>query len=149
MNENKPTVGEQVADHVVSGMGSWRFILIQTVFVIAWILLNSVGWWYHWDPPWFILLNLLFSTQAAYASPIILLSGNRTAAVEKVKEDRRIEAEQAQMTRIEALEQVINEHIVQTAVLIREIHQASPGTGCSKHSAQLICAQCFTERRLE
>ena len=58
-------------------MGSWRFIIIQTILVILWMGLNLVGFIYHWDVYPFILLNLVFSTQAAYAAPIIMMSQNR------------------------------------------------------------------------
>ncbi len=75
----KRSFGDRVADGVASGMGSWPFIICQSVFVAAWIALNMVGWWQHWDPYPFILLNLLFSTQAAYAAPVIMMSQNRQA----------------------------------------------------------------------
>ena len=54
------TIGQRVADSVASGMGSWNFIIIQTVIVIIWMFLNVVGLIHHWDPFPFILLNLLF-----------------------------------------------------------------------------------------
>ena len=69
--------GSRLADSVAKGMGSWRFIIIQTVLVVLWMALNLVGFMYHWDVYPFILLNLLFSTQAAYAAPIIMMSQNR------------------------------------------------------------------------
>jgi uncharacterized membrane protein len=69
--------GQKLADNVASGMGSWRFIIIQTIIVILWMIINLVAFIYHWDPYPFILLNLLFSTQAAYAAPIIMMSQNR------------------------------------------------------------------------
>ena len=69
--------GSRLADSVANGMGSWKFIIIQTVFVILWMGLNFVGYVYHWDAYPFILLNLLFSTQAAYAAPIIMMAQNR------------------------------------------------------------------------
>ena len=71
--------GQRLADSVASGMGSWTFIIAQTVFVLAWMLLNIVGYIKHWDAYPFILLNLLFSTQAAYAAPIIMMAQNRQA----------------------------------------------------------------------
>lgn len=71
------TFGHRVADSVANGMGSWSFIIIQTVLVILWMGINVVGFSYHWDVYPFILLNLLFSTQAAYAAPIIMMSQNR------------------------------------------------------------------------
>ena len=65
--------------------GSWRFIIVQTVIVIAWISANIIAVAMRWDPYPFILLNLLFSTQAAYAAPLILLSQNRQADTDRVK----------------------------------------------------------------
>ena len=73
------TWGERLADQVAEGMGSWKFIIIQTLLVAAWMTGNVIGVVYHWDPFPFILLNLLFSTQAAYAAPIIMMSQNRQA----------------------------------------------------------------------
>jgi uncharacterized membrane protein len=72
--------GERIADVVVSTMGSWRFIIYQSVVVALWVALNVAVVALRFDPYPFILLNLLFSTQAAYASPLILMSGNRAAA---------------------------------------------------------------------
>ena len=71
------TVGQKLADSVARGMGSWRFIIIQTIIVAIWMGLNVLGFVQHWDPYPFILLNLLFSTQAAYAAPIIMMAQNR------------------------------------------------------------------------
>lgn len=69
--------GGRIADAVAKGMGSWRFIIMQTIMVVLWMGLNVIGFMYHWDVYPFILLNLLFSTQAAYAAPIIMMSQNR------------------------------------------------------------------------
>jgi len=68
---------QRLADSVANGMGSWRFIIAQTAIVALWMLLNIIGIKSHWDPYPFILLNLLFSTQAAYAAPIIMMAQNR------------------------------------------------------------------------
>ena len=73
----KLTVGDHLSDMVAKRMGSWKFIILQTVLVILWMVLNLVGFMFHWDVYPFILLNLLFSTQAAYAAPIIMMSQNR------------------------------------------------------------------------
>ena len=69
--------GQHLADNVAQGMGSWRFIIIQTCIVIIWMILNLIAFIFHWDPYPFILLNLLFSTQAAYAAPVIMMAQNR------------------------------------------------------------------------
>lgn len=80
------TFGEMAADWVANGMGSWRFIGLQTIGIVLWISMNvaQVAWviWHGspFDPFPYILLNLLFSTQAAYAAPIIMMSQNRQAA---------------------------------------------------------------------
>src|SRR5256714_14333475 len=58
-------------------LGTGRFLAGQTVLVVGWIILNTIGIIKHWDPYPFILLNLAFSTQAAYAAPLILLAQNR------------------------------------------------------------------------
>jgi len=71
------TMGDRIADSVASNMGSWRFIIIQTIFVIIWMIFNIIAFVSHWDPYPFILLNLIFSTQAAYAAPIIMMAQNR------------------------------------------------------------------------
>jgi uncharacterized membrane protein len=75
---------ERIADRVTGVFGSWRFIVVQTVIVTAWIALNLLAVAYRWDPYPFILLNLVFSTQAAYAAPLILLSQNRQADTDRI-----------------------------------------------------------------
>jgi uncharacterized membrane protein len=71
-------LGARIADRVTTFIGSWTFLAIQTVIVIIWIVGNIVLL-FNFDPFPFILLNLAFSTQAAYAAPLILLAGNRQA----------------------------------------------------------------------
>jgi uncharacterized membrane protein len=71
-------LGARIADLVTGFLGSWRFIVIQTVIVVVWIA-GNIFLLFHFDPAPFILLNLGFSTQAAYAAPLILLAGNRAA----------------------------------------------------------------------
>ncbi|HZS86930.1 MAG TPA: DUF1003 domain-containing protein [Chloroflexota bacterium] len=72
-------------------MGSWRFIIVQTIFVGGWIVLNLIGLMSHWDPYPFIILNLLFSTQAAYAAPIIMMSQNRQDQKDHIRDDHEAE----------------------------------------------------------
>ncbi len=73
------TLGERLADAVAEEVGSWRFLIVQTILVAIWITLNVVGFVRRWDPYPFVLLNLLFSVQAAYTGPVLLLSSNRAA----------------------------------------------------------------------
>jgi len=81
------TTGQKIADKVASFMGSWSFIIIQSVLVILWMGLNIFAYVSHWDPYPFILLNLLFSTQAAYAAPIIMMAQNRQSERDRHQAD--------------------------------------------------------------
>ena len=92
--------GGRVADGVAKGMGSWKFIILQTIFVIIWMGLNVIGFMFHWDVYPFILLNLLFSTQAAYAAPIIMMSQNRQ------NERDRLHAEEDYQTNVDAKHEI-------------------------------------------
>jgi uncharacterized membrane protein len=80
---NAPSLGAQIADAVTAFLGSWKFIGLQTLIVIVWIV-GNVYLIFHFDPYPFILLNLAFSTQAAYAAPLILLAGNRAARIDRL-----------------------------------------------------------------
>ena len=64
-------------------MGSWPFIIIQTLILLIWIVLNVTAYIQHWDPYPFILLNLDLSFQAAYAAPFIMMSQNRQATIDR------------------------------------------------------------------
>jgi uncharacterized membrane protein len=77
-------LGEKVADGIVARIGSWRFLIIQTVAVIVWVAVNILGLSMRWDPYPFVLLNLLFSVQAAYTGPILLLSQNRSTQRDRI-----------------------------------------------------------------
>ena len=65
------TTGQRIADGLAAVMGSWGFIIAQSILLAIWIVLNVAAWINHWDPYPFILLNLALSFQAAYAAPII------------------------------------------------------------------------------
>src|SRR5271166_6360523 len=64
-------------------MGSWAFIIVQSMLLAIWISLNIAAWFYHWDPYPFILLNLALSFQAAYAAPFIMMSQNRQQDIDR------------------------------------------------------------------
>ncbi len=130
-------LGARIADRVTGFMGSWKFIIVQTVIVTIWII-GNVALLFHFDIYPFILLNLAFSTQAAYAAPLILLAGNRQAlrdrltlehaASETDKEDKQnqdlLKGNAEILKRVEALEQRILQ--LETNILGR---LGGPGTG--------------------
>lgn len=76
------------SERVARFMGTGRYLAIQTVIVAAWIVLNAIAFGNDWDPYPFILLNLIFSTQAAYAAPLILLAQNRQDARDRALAER-------------------------------------------------------------
>ena len=77
------TLGQRVADRVAATMGSWTFIIVQSVILLFWIILNVAAYIEHWDPYPFILLNLALSFQAAYAAPFIMMSQNRQQEIDR------------------------------------------------------------------
>ena len=98
------TTGQKIADGLANVMGSWPFIIIQTIIIIFWIALNIVAYIQHWDPYPFILLNLLFSTQAAYAAPIIMMSQNRQNERDRAQAQSDFETNQKAESEIEELQ---------------------------------------------
>jgi uncharacterized membrane protein len=98
------TTGQRIADKITKAMGSWAFIITQTVLITIWIIFNLTAWINHWDPYPFILLNLLFSTQAAYAAPIIMMAQNRQAQRDRLQARYDLETDRAAKREIEDLQ---------------------------------------------
>jgi uncharacterized membrane protein len=82
-----PDAFGRFSEAIARFLGTGRFLVAQTFLVLVWIVLNTVGLVKHWDPYPFILLNLAFSTQAAYAAPLILLAQNRQENRDRVTLD--------------------------------------------------------------
>ncbi len=76
-SENTRTRGERVSDAIAVGVGSWTFLITQSILLGLWMVLNIMAWNRHWDPYPFILLNLALSFQAAFAGPVLMMSQNR------------------------------------------------------------------------
>ena len=81
--EETENFGERLADKITAVMGSWKFIIIQGAVTFLWIALNVLGLSHHWDHYPFVLLNLVYSFQAGFTGPILLLSNNRQAAKDR------------------------------------------------------------------
>lgn len=103
------TLGNRIADAVANGMGSWSFIIIQTILVALWMSLNIIAYTYHWDAYPFILLNLLFSTQAAYAAPIIMMAQNRQSDRDRAQALADFQTNVDAKLEIEALTKKLNQ----------------------------------------
>jgi uncharacterized membrane protein len=124
------------AEKTARFFGTPRYILGQTVIVALWIVLNSIALVHHWDPTPFIMLNLIFSTQAAYAAPLILLAQTRQAERDKLHGEeidrRHTLLEEAAETQTEKLVALLQSNTSLTeqdknltdevAKLTREIH---------------------------
>jgi uncharacterized membrane protein len=126
------TVGERIADNAAALVGSWRFIIVQTVLVAIWVILNIIAWDYKWDRYPFILLNLMFSVQAAYTGPILLLASNRQAATDRALAQRDDEElgviyklQQEQMEILGLVKDVQDKH-TEILELLRDSHQSTP-----------------------
>ena len=103
------TLGQRIADTVAANMGSWRFIIIQSVLLLVWILLNVTAYIQQWDPYPFILLNLALSFQAAYAAPFIMMSQNRQQDIDRKKAENDFQVNVKAELEIELLHQKIDE----------------------------------------
>jgi len=111
--KKKLSAGDRAADAMTEWMGSWTFIIIFSIILAIWIGLNIYGWWNHWDPYPFILLNLALSTISAFQAPIIMMSQNRQSDRDRVaakydyevnrKTEREVQDMQADLDEIKAM----------------------------------------------
>jgi uncharacterized membrane protein len=111
------TLGQRIADRVASTMGSWNFIIAQAMLMVVWVSLNSVAWFLHFDGYPYILLNLAMSAQAAFATPLIMMSQNRQA------EKDRLTAQNDYLTDCKGEEEIrhIMEHLDHQDTLILQL----------------------------
>ncbi len=109
LHQDSRAFGQKLADKVANGMGSWRFIIWQTIMSCYMDgLSNGIGWKYHWDLYPFILLNLVFSTQAAYAAPIIMMAQNRQSDRDRAQADADYKTNCEAKEEIEELQKRLN-----------------------------------------
>ncbi len=129
----------RLAERFARWFGTPQFIIGQTLLVIVWIALNAVAVGAHWDPYPFILLNLAFSTQAAYAAPLILLAQTRQADRDKAgAEDlariadaqrRHVEHQTAAITRLLETNTRLTEQVARLVEGLRADELGPPGRG--------------------
>jgi uncharacterized membrane protein len=122
------TYGQRIADSVANGMGSWGFIIGQSIFVLIWMTMNVIGFIRHWDPYPFILLNLIFSTQAAYAAPIIMMAQNRQSQRDRLQAQADFDTNLEAKKEIEALQIQLNkietEKLDKIMVMLQEMKKS-------------------------
>jgi uncharacterized membrane protein len=116
-----------VADTVASTVGSWRFIIIQSILLSFWILLNVIATIGHWDPYPFILLNLMLSFQAAYTAPIIMMSQNRQSTIDRERSEHDYQVNVKAELEVELLQDKMNilreVEIVELTQLVKDQQQ--------------------------
>jgi uncharacterized membrane protein len=116
-------LGDRIADQVAAVMGSWRFIIIQSILLVLWVSLNVAAVIQRWDPYPFILLNLMLSFQAAYAAPIIMMSQNRQAAIDRKDAKHDYDVNMKAELEVELLHDKLNllqsEEIAEIVMLLR------------------------------
>ena len=117
--EEQLTFGQRAANAVARTVGSWRFIIIQSILLTIWVILNVTAWIKHWDPYPFILMNLVLSLQAAYTAPVIMMSQNRQT------ERDRLEAHNDYEINIKAEQEIlaILEHLDAQNAALLQIHE--------------------------
>jgi uncharacterized membrane protein len=93
---------------VAATVGSWRFIILQSFLIVAWIIWNTLTGPHAWDPYPFILLNLVLSFQAAYTAPAIMMSQNRQAEIDRLHANSDYEVNVKAELEIELLHQKID-----------------------------------------
>jgi uncharacterized membrane protein len=109
VHHEEATTGARLADTISAGIGSWPFLIIQTVAVAVWMTGNAILF-FNFDPKPFILLNLLFSIQAAYTGPVLLLAGNRQAQKDRLTlEHAAHEADKADDQNVEILRAILKD----------------------------------------
>ncbi len=113
------TLGQKAADWVAAKVGSWEFIIGQSLLLTLWAILNVTAWMRHWDPYPFILMNLILSLQAAYTAPMIMMSQNRKADRDRIEAHVDFEVNLKAETEI----RVILENLEAQNVAIAEIHK--------------------------
>lgn len=121
-HHDRASFGERLADGIAAGIGSWRFLIVQSLIVVGWVALNLLALFrWHWDPYPFILLNLAFSTQAAYTGPVLLLAGNRQSQKDRLTlEHAAMEADKVDQQN-EAILREIQENTVLTLGIVRHL----------------------------
>jgi len=130
------SMGDKIADKVAATMGSWPFIIIQSIILLIWILLNVTAYVEQWDPYPFILLNLALSFQAAYAAPFIMMSQNRQAAIDRAAAQTDYSINAKAELEIELLHQKLDllreTEVSELIQVIRRLEERIPGAAAAE-----------------
>ena len=126
LQEHHHNLGGRLADTIAQGMGSWKFIIIQSVIVALWMGINVSALFFKWDEYPFVLLNLLFSTQAAFAAPIIMMSQNRQSNRDRIQAEHDYEVNENALKLISVntnLTEEIHKLTLEIHALTKDVHE--------------------------
>lgn len=146
--------GERIADAVTAAVGSWPFIITQSVLLFGWIVVNvwlvaylalHPGAWRAWDPYPFILLNLVLSFQAAYTGPVVMMSQNREAKKDRLMAGNDFEVNQKAEREIE----VVMDHLAHQDELILDAVHRLEALQAAEPTAEVVTKVDEILRRLE
>ncbi len=137
-----PEAFGQFSETIARTLGTARFLVVQTVVVGLWITINLVAASARWDPYPFILLNLAFSTQAAYAAPLILLAQNRQADRDRAAAER----DRENAARIQADAEFLAREVVSIRLAMADVVTV---TDLEEHLERIATALERIEARLD
>jgi len=116
--EKQLTISQKVADGIANAVGSWEFIIWQTIIFGIWISLNAANWFYHWDPYPFVLMNLVLSLEASFAASIILISQSHEDKRDKIEARQHCEVNE----KTEEEVRVILDHLAAQDIALSAIY---------------------------
>ena len=119
--------GDRVAIWIAEAVGSWKFIIAQSVVLAGWVTLNIMGWMRSWDPYPFILMNLLLSLQAAYTAPLIMMAQNRQTEKDRLMMQEDYETNRRVAGEVRQILNILEQHgqLLEILLAQRE-HEQSP-----------------------
>jgi len=119
MLQEKPTLSQKAADWIAGTVGSWRFLIIQSLLLVGWFILNLVAWITPWDPYPFIFMNLILSLQSAYTASIVMISENRQAERDRLEAHHNYDLNVKEEEELRA----ILDHLAAQDEALKEIHR--------------------------
>lgn len=141
------TIKDRAADRVAKTIGSWSFVLTQTVLVIAWVLVNAF-WAGAWDQYPFVLMNVLLSLQAAYTAPVIMMAQNRQGAIDR--NDAQLDYETNRLTSrgVQQILERLEENARETSALKRLLEERlGDASGSGAHLLRQPPIRCIAPPR--
>lgn len=118
--------GDRVAIWVAEAVGSWKFIIGQSVVLAGWVALNVMGWMKSWDPYPFILMNLFLSLQAAYTAPLIMMAQNRQSEKDRLMMQEDYETNRRVAGEVRQILNILEQHGQLLEILLAQREHEQP-----------------------